>query len=115
LIRHCLGWVKASQVANPRNAFCIEQRASSKEKTKTQVACLWIVSAAPPTQPGWVHCMYAHSFSQNFAFAATVLKRVRSSHLSSAHMAFWLAQVDGCLDDPPQTSRYRSRLAANLV
>ena len=34
--------VKSSQVANPRNAFCIEQRASSKAK-RNACACLWII------------------------------------------------------------------------
>ncbi len=45
----------SSQVANPRNEFCIEQRATEKsEKKRICVFLLGLFSAAPPACAGWV-------------------------------------------------------------
>ena len=46
---------KSSQVAIPRNAFCMEQRASSKAKEMHVHVC-GLFSAAPPAQAGWADC-----------------------------------------------------------
>ena len=51
------GDVKSSQVANPHNAFCIVQRASSK--AKRNAFCMIVVFfffAAPPACAGWADC-----------------------------------------------------------
>ena len=46
--------VKSSQVANPRNAFCIEQRTAAKSK-EAQVRVFGLF-AAPPACAGWADC-----------------------------------------------------------